>query len=167
MIVVLLVLGAVSSAFLAILAGGLLLPRQQAVSHSVTVRATPSVVWAHLVDPASYPLWQRRTHSVQLLGVAPRRWREFGTEGSFAFEVVSEVPHERFVATAVDDDVARRPERAFLLTASAEGTAVTYTERCTLANPISRFVFRYLWTANESVHDLLTDLRRVVEGASR
>lgn len=163
MIVVLLVLGAVCSAFLAILAGGLLLPRQQAVSRTVKVRASPAAVWARLADPAGYPAWQQRTSVVELLGSAPLRWREFGAEGSFAFEVTAEVPPQRLVAMAVDEDVARRPEREFLVTTVPEGTSVTYTERCTLPNPISRFVFRYLWTADDSVRELLADLRRAVE----
>jgi len=55
MIVVLLVLGSVCSAFLAILAGGLMLPRQQAVSRTLTLRARPEVVWSRLADPAGYP----------------------------------------------------------------------------------------------------------------
>lgn len=164
MLVVLLVLGAVSSAFIAILAGGLMLPRQQAVSRTITVRASPARVWSRIVEPAGYPSWRRHTSSVELLGSAPRRWREFGADGSFAFEVTAEFPAERLVAVAVDDDVARRPEREFLLRAEPEGTTVTYTERCTLANPISRFVFRYLWTADDTVREMLADLRRAVDG---
>jgi len=163
MIVVLLVLGSVCSGFVAILAGGLMLPRQQAVSRTLTVRASPEVVWSRLADPAGYPAWQRRTTSVELLGATPLRWREFGAEGSFAFEVTADEPVERFVAVAVDEDVARRPEREFLLAATPDGTCVTYTERCTLPNPISRFVFRYLWTADDTVRELLADLRRAVD----
>lgn len=163
MIVVLLVLGAVSAAFLAILAGGLMLPRQQAVTRTVRLHATPEIVWARVANPADYPTWRAHTASVELLGVAPLRWREFGAEGSFAFEVTAETPPERLVAIAVDDDVARRPEREFLLHREADGTTVTYTERCTLVNPIARFVFRYLWTADDTVREMLTDLRRAVD----
>jgi hypothetical protein len=163
MLVVLLVLGAVSSSFLAILAGGLMLPRQHAVSRSVTMRAVPDAVWSRVADPAGYPAWQRRTSSVDVLDSTPLRWREFGAEGSFAFEVTVVEVGERFVAVALDDDVARRPEREFLMRAVPDGTSVTYTERCTLDNPISRFVFRYLWTADDSVRDTLADLRRAVE----
>jgi uncharacterized protein YndB with AHSA1/START domain len=163
MIVVLLVLGAVCSAFLAILAGGLMLPRQQTVSRSVTVRASPAIVWSRIASPGDYPTWRSQTSSVQLLGVAPLRWREFGADGSFAFEVTAQSPPERLVAIAVDDDVARRPEREFLLRPTPEGTSVTYTERCTLVNPIARFVFRYLWTADDTVQAMLSDLRRAVD----
>jgi hypothetical protein len=163
MLVVLLVLGAVSSAFLAILAGGLMLPRQQAVSRTITVRAEPDAVWSRLCEPAGYPAWQRRTSSVDVLDTTPLRWREFGAEGSFAFEVTTVAAGARFVAVALDDDVARRPEREFLVSAVPDGTSVTYTERCTLDNPISRFVFRYLWTADDTVRETLADLRRAVE----
>jgi uncharacterized protein YndB with AHSA1/START domain len=163
MIVVLLVLGTACSAFIAILAGGLMLPRAQAVSRTMTVQASPDTVWDRVANPATYPAWRSHTSSVELLGTAPLRWREFGAEGSFAFEVTSTHPMERLVAVAVDDDVARRPEREFVLQPAPSGTIVTYTERCTLANPISRFVFRYLWTADDSVREMLTDLRRAVE----
>lgn len=163
MIVVLLVLGAVCSAFVAVLAGGLMLPRQQAVSRTITVRASPATVWSRIAGPANYPDWRTHTASVELLGTTPLRWREFGADGSFAFEVTAETPPERFVAIAVDDDVARRPEREFLLQPAADGTTVTYTERCHLANPIARFVFRYLWTADDTVRQMLTDLRRAVD----
>jgi uncharacterized protein YndB with AHSA1/START domain len=163
MIVVLLVLGAVCSAFVAILAGGLLLPRQQAVSRTIVVAAPPATVWSRVANPAAYPAWRTHTSSVELFDTAPLRWREFGAEGSYAFEAMIEDPPERFVAMAVDEDVARRPEREFLLQAAPEGTTVTYTERCTLANPISRFVFRYLWTADDAVREMVADLRRAVE----
>lgn len=163
MIVVLLVLGTVCSAFLAILAGGLMLPRQQTVSRSVTVRASPAIVWSRIANPGDYPTWRTHTSSVELLGTDPLRWREFGADGSFAFEVTAQSSLERLVAVAVDDDVARRPEREFVLSPASEGTTVRYTERCTLDNPISRFVFRYLWTADDTVQAMLTDLRRAVD----
>jgi uncharacterized protein YndB with AHSA1/START domain len=163
MVVVLLVLGGVASAFFAMLAGGLMLPRQQAVSRTVTMSAAPDVVWARVSDPTGYPSWQRRTTSVDVLGASPLRWREFGGDGSFAFEVTAEVAPERFVAVAVDDDVARRPEREYMLQRAEHGTTVTYTERCTLANPMSRFVFRYLWTADDTVRERLIDLQHAVD----
>lgn len=162
MIIVLLVMAAVVSTVFAVVAGGLLLPSRHVVSREVPLRATPDVVWTLLADPAGYPAWQRRVDSVELLGRAPLRWREFGDEGSVAFEVTTlDAPH-RFVAVAIDDDVERRPERAFELHATDDGTRVTCTERSTHANPIARFVYRYWLKPEPGIERLLTDLRRAL-----
>ena len=164
MVIVLLVMGPVVATVLAIVAGGLLLPARHESARQRVVRATPEAVWSLVADPAGYPAWRRGVTSVDLLGRAPLRWREFGQEGAFAFEVTRLEPPHVFSAMAIDDDVMRRPLRTLTLEARADGTLVTLTEQAELRNPITRFVCRYLLRPEPAMAQCLRDLQRALEG---
>lgn len=158
MVGILLAMGAVVATVVAVLAGGLLLPSRHVVARSRHLSVPPDVAWRRVADPARYAAWQRHVRSVDVLAAQPLRWREFTVEGAFAWEAsVVEAPH-RFVATSIDDDVQRRPERALHLEATDAGTRVTCTETAHHANPITRFVYRYLLRPEPAIDALLDDL---------
>lgn len=141
---VLFVMGAVVSVVIAMLVGGLMLPRTHTVARVVRLRAAPDAVWSLIADPAGYPSWRDTMSSVDIDGTAPLRWREYGDDGALAFEAVTvRAPHE-FMACVIDDDVARHSERCFTLTPDGDGTHVHYREQSSVKNPIARFVFRYI-----------------------
>lgn len=158
MVGILLVMGAVVATVVAVLAGGLLLPSRHVVQRARHLSVPLDVAWRRVADPARYAEWQRQVRSVDVLAAQPLRWREFTIEGAFAWEaIVVEAPH-RFVATSIDDDVQRRPERTVDLVASDGGTRVTCTETTLHANPITRFVYRYLLRPEPAIDALLDDL---------
>lgn len=142
--IVLFVMGAVVAVVLSMLVGGVLLPRAHDVTRVLQLRAAPDVVWSLIADPAGYPAWRDTMSSVDIEGTAPLRWREFGDDGSLAFEAIRvEAPH-RFAARLLDEDVARHEHREFTLEADGAGTRVVYREVSTVNNPIVRFVNRYI-----------------------
>lgn len=142
--IVLFVMGTIVSIVIALLVGGLLLPRTHTVARVMRLRAAPETVWSLIADPAGYPAWRDTMSSVDMDGTAPLRWREYGDDGALAFEAVTvHAPHE-FKARVIDDDVARQAERCFSLTPDGDGTHVLYQEQSSVNNPIARFVFRYI-----------------------
>ncbi len=142
--IVLFVMGAVVAVLVSMLVGGLMLPARQTVARAVRLRASPEAAWSLVADPAGYPAWRDTITSVEIEGTAPLRWREYGDDGALAFEAVTVEAPRRFTARAIDEDVARRPEREFRLVADEAGTRVEYVERTTTNNPVTRFVFRYV-----------------------
>lgn len=141
---VLFVMGTVVSVVVALLVGGLMLPRTHSVARAIRLRATPDTVWSLIADPAGYPAWRDTMSSVEVDGTAPLRWREYGDDGALAFEAVTVNAPNEFTARVIDDDVARQTERRFSLTADGDGTHVHYREQSSVNNPIARFVFRYI-----------------------
>ncbi len=142
--IVLFVMGAVVAVVLSMLVGGLLLPRAHDVTRVLRLRAAPDVVWSLIAEPAAYPTWRDTMSSVDIESTAPLRWREFGDDGSLAFEAVRVNAPQHFAARLLDDDVARHLEREFTLEPDSAGTRVVYRERSTVHNPIARFVNRYI-----------------------
>jgi hypothetical protein len=161
-LVVLLVLAAVVSMATAVLLGGLMLPREQVVERQLRVRARAPEVWALVADPLGFPTWLQRVRSVDPLGSAPLRWREFGEEGGVTWEAQHlNAPH-RFVASALDEDLARHPTREVCLEETDDGTLVTLREVAQLSNPVLRFVYRYWLRPEPGLVAYLGDLRRAL-----
>ncbi len=142
--IVLFVMGTVVSVFVAMLVGGLMLPRTHSVARVLRLRAAPDTVWSLIADPAGYPAWRDTMSSVDVDGTAPLRWREYGDDGALAFEAVTVLAPHEFIARVLDDDVARQSERRFALSPDGDGTRVHYVEQSSVNNPIARFVFRYI-----------------------
>jgi len=156
--IVLFVMGAVVAVVLSMLVGGLLLPRAHDVTRVLRLRAMPDAVWSLVADPAGYPTWRDSMSSVNIEGTAPLRWREFGDDGSLAFEAVRVNAPHHFAARLLDDDVARQIEREFTLEADGTGTRVVYRELSTVNNPIARFVNRYIMRRTGASDRLLVAL---------
>lgn len=166
MLVVLLVMSSVVAAVMAVLAGGLLLPKRHVVERARDLPAPPDVVWSRLAQPASYAAWQRQVRRVDWLTDAPMQWREFTTDGAFTWACTTcDAPHV-FTARVVDEDVQRRPERTLRLRAVDGGTRVTCTEVALHTNPIPRFVYRYLLRPEPQLDALLDDLARAIPAES-
>jgi uncharacterized membrane protein len=161
-LVVVLVFAVVVSASIAVLLGGLLLPREQVIERHTQLPASADAIWALLADPPGYPAWRRGVRAVDVLGTSPLRWREFGEEGGVAWQVqVREVPVLLRI-TATDEDLMRQPTRQFRLTAGDHGTQVSVRDTASLPNPVLRFVYRYLLRPEPALEALLADLRRAV-----
>ncbi len=156
-------MGAVVAVLLSMLVGGLLVPRAHDVTRVIRLRAAPDVVWSLIADPAGYPAWRDTMSSVDIDGTAPLRWREFGDDGSLAFEAVRVQPPRHFAARVLDDDVARQIEREFTLQADGEGTRVVYRELSTVNNPIARFVNRYIMRRTGPSDRLLSALATALD----
>ncbi len=156
--IVIFVMGGVVAVFLAMLAGGLMLPARTAHTRTVRLRATPDVVWSLIADPAGYPAWQDAVSSVDIDGRAPLRWREYSDDGSVGFEAANVQPPHHFTVHSLGDEAKRRTERVFVLEAEDGGTLLTYTEQSSTPNPIARFIGRYVNKRRTSADLLLSEL---------
>lgn len=156
--IVIFVMGLVVAAFIAMLAGGLMLPARNAHTRTVRLRATPDAVWSLIADPAGYPAWQDAVSSVDIDGRSPLRWREYTDNGSTAFEAEQLQPANRFTAHSIEDDASRRTERSFVLQHQDGSTLLTYTEHSNTPNPIARFIGRYLMKQRTAADRLLAEL---------
>ncbi len=156
--IVIFVMGLVVAVFASMLLGGLMLPRRQSITRATLVRAQPDAVWSLVADPAGYPAWRDSVSSVDVEGRAPLRWREYGDDGSTAFEANVVRAPVMFAAHSLNDDVANRTERLVELTDADGGTRVTYTENVTVSNPVTRFVTRYIIRRGGGAERWLTEL---------
>ena len=156
--IVIFVMGAVVAIFVAMLAGGLMVPARTANTRTIRLRATPDAVWSLIADPAGYPAWQDAVSSVDIEGRAPLRWREYTDNGSTGFEAAQLQPANRFTAHSLEDDANRRTERSFVLQHDDGGTLLTYTETCNTPNPIARFVGRYAMKNRAPADRLIAEL---------
>ncbi len=156
--IVIFVMGAVVAIFVAMLAGGLMLPARSAHTRTVRLRSTPDAVWSLIADPDGYPAWQDAVSSVDIDGRAPLRWREYTDDGSTAFEAATVQPPIEFAAHSLGDDASRRTERSFVLQDEDGNTVLTYTEHSNTPNPIARFIGRYVTRNRTSADRLLSEL---------
>lgn len=166
MLVVLLVMSAVVAMVTAVVAGGLLLPARHVITREREVNASPDSVWARVAAPTTYATWQRHVRRIESLTESPMRWREFTVDGAFTWQCTdAQAPH-RFVARVIDDDVQRQTERAVALEPTGNGTRIRCTEAAVHANPIPRFVYRYLLRPEPQLDALLDDLVRTIDAAA-
>jgi uncharacterized protein YndB with AHSA1/START domain len=160
--IVLFAMGTVVAIIISMLVGGLMLPARHSTTRALLLTASPDVVWSLVADPAGYAAWRDGVTSVDVEGRAPLRWREFGDDGALAFEASAVQAPQTFRAHTLDDDVARRTERDFHLAPQDGGTRLVYTEHMTVANPIARFVYRYIMRRHGAIDALLGDLARAL-----
>lgn len=151
-------MGLVVAVFVSMLLGGLMLPSRLSTTRVMQLRAPADTVWSLIADPARYATWRDAVSSVDMDGQTPMRWREYGDDGSLAFEAHIMHAPTQFAAHSLDDDVARRTERMFTLTVVHAGTQVSYTESVSVGNPVARFVFRYIIKRTGATQRMLTDL---------
>ncbi len=156
--IVIFFMGLVVAVFVSMLLGGLMLPRMVSTTQVVLLRAQPDVVWSLVADPAGYHTWRDSVSSVDLEGRDPLRWREYGDDGSVAFEANVVRAPIMFAAHSLDDDIARRTERLFELTTVDGLTQVAYSEKVSIGNPVARFVMRYIIRRGGAAQRLLAEL---------
>lgn len=156
--IVIFVMGVVVAIFVAMLAGGLMLPARNAHKRTVRLRVPADAVWSLIADPAGYPAWQDAVSSVDIEGRAPLRWREYTDNGSIGFEAATVQPPHNFTAHSLGDDASRQTQRSFVLQDEDGTTLLTYTEHSNTPNPIARFIGRYVMKRRTSVDLLLSEL---------
>ncbi len=156
--IVIFVMGLVVAVFMSMLLGGLMLPSRQSTTRVMLVRAPADAVWSLVADPAGYHTWRDSVSSVDIEGRAPLRWREYGDDGSMAFEADDVRAPSLFAAHSLDEDTARRTERLVELADVEGGTRVSYTEHVSISNPVARFVMRYVIRTGGATQRLLTEL---------
>jgi uncharacterized protein YndB with AHSA1/START domain len=125
-----------------------ILPRQHTVSRTVTLRRSPSEVYAAIRDFAATPSWRKDVKRVTLLDAS--RFREESRHGTVTYEVVEDVPGRRLVTRIVDQDLGYSGRWTYQLEPAPEGTLLRITEDGDVSNVLfrvlSRFVFGHATT---------------------
>ncbi|HXE58664.1 MAG TPA: SRPBCC family protein [Gemmatimonadales bacterium] len=139
-------IGVVAAAALAVVAIGLALPRAHVAAASRTVTGAPGAVWATVVDFERYPTWHPDVVRVEREAVAGREtWRETYRGGeTVRYETTEADPPRRLVRTIADPDGPFRGRWEIRLEPAEGGTRVTITERGEVPNPVFRFVARFV-----------------------
>lgn len=158
---VLIVVGSLAAlvALMAII--GALLPRDHVAGASITVRQTPDSVWKVIRDLGGAPRWWAEMKSSVRSADKDghERWEQDVGGFKMALLVESEEPPRRLV-TRIDSPPGASFGGAWTyeIAPTPEGSRVTVTERGWIANPIFRFMSRFMFGYYGSVEKYLRAL---------
>jgi uncharacterized protein YndB with AHSA1/START domain len=144
---------------------GMLLPSTYVAAESARYRQPPPEVWATLVDLANLPAWDPL---VQRMERRPDRnghpvWRELNGDGSVTYEVAQAEPPRRLVLRVLANDAPFRGAWTFDLAPGPPdegGSRLTLTARGQIANPLFRFLLRFVYGSDRALAIYLTALGR-------
>ena len=159
-----LVLGALVSLLLAVVAFGYALPVAHVATGEAQLAAPPERVFAVLHGVEDYAKWRSDVDSVEIVARAPvLRWREGSDGNAVTFELQQTDPPRQMVTRIADRTLPFGGSWTFVLQPSGSGTRLTITENGEVYNPLfrvmSRFVFGHTATIEKYLEDLQNRLR--------
>ena len=159
-----LVLGALVSLLLAVVAFGYALPVAHVATGEAQLTAPPERVFAVVHGVEDYAKWRSDVEAVEIVARAPKlQWRERGDNGTIAFELEGSDPPRQMVTRIADRTLPFGGSWTFVLQPSGAGTRLTITENGEVYNPLfrvmSRFVFGHTATIEKYLEDLQVYLR--------
>lgn len=143
---------------------GALLPRAHVAASAVTLRQPPDTLWRTMRDLGGLTTWlPQMKESNRGTDPAGREVWDQKTKDGWAMRMIvtEDIPPTRFVTT-----IDSTPGAAFggswtyEIAATPDGSRVTVTERGWIANPIFRFLARFVFGYHGSLDDYLTALGR-------
>jgi uncharacterized protein YndB with AHSA1/START domain len=159
------VLGVLAVVIVAVLAVGYTLPVAHVAARSESLAAAPDRVFAVLTDVEGHPKWRSDLKNVEVLSAGPsRRWREHGSNGAIAFEIVEVSPPSRLVSRIADPDLPFGGTWTYELAAEGSGTRLTITERGEVYNPLFRFMSRFVFGHTATMERFIEELKKYLEG---
>ena len=143
---------------------GLMLPQGHIASRTVIINRPAMDVWRTLTRPEDFPSWRRSVTRVEVLGRDPLRWREDGSDGPLALQVIESREPFRLVTEIADKDLPFGGRWAYDLKQADQGSAgpteLTITEHGEVYNPVFRFVSRFVIGHTATIDAYLTDLQK-------
>ena len=158
---VLIVVGAVAAlvALMAII--GLFLPREHQAGAWVTLRQPAESVWQVVRDLGGLPRWwaQMKLSERDTTRAGVERWRQEMSGFKSALVVEADEPPHRLV-TRIDSPPGASfgGSWTYEIAPVTEGTRVTVTERGWIANPVFRFMSRFIFGYYGSLEGYLVAL---------
>ena len=153
---VLIVLGILLVAVLAIVVIGRRLPVAHVATKSVQLAASPDSVFALISTPENYTQWRTDVKKVDVAtenGVT--RFREEGGNGAILFEITEKTAPRRFVTKIADKSLPFGGRWIYEITPTAGGSELRITEEGEVYNPIFRFVSRYVMGHTATIESYL------------
>jgi uncharacterized protein YndB with AHSA1/START domain len=158
---VLIVLGILLVAILAIVVIGWSLPVKHVATKSVQLSAPADSVYALISTPENYTSWRADVKKVDVTtenGVT--RFREEGGNGPILFEITEKVPPRRFVTTIAYKSLPFGGRWIYEVVPAAAGSRLTITEEGEVYNPVFRFVSRYIMGHTATIDGYLQALQK-------
>ncbi|HEX6590266.1 MAG TPA: SRPBCC family protein [Longimicrobiales bacterium] len=155
-------LAVVVALLLAVVAIGLLLPREHVASVRVRYAAAPRDVYETIANVAHGAEWRSGVERVELLpdSAGMVRWRETADWGTLAFERIVDEPGRRIVARIVDEGQGFGGTWTWEIEADGAGSVVTISEAGYVDNPFYRFMSRFVMGYYASLETYARDLGR-------
>ena len=147
----------------AIVVVGALLPKSHVAHSTARYAAKPDVVWAAISDYRSYPQWRSDVRGVDVLPPANGNpsWREHGSNGDVAYEIVESRPPMRLVTRIADPKLPFGGTWEYdLQPAPGGGSLLTITEHGEVYNPVFRFMSRFVIGRHLTMNRYLRSLGR-------
>ncbi len=141
---------------------GALLPREHVAMKIVELPDPPAKVYAAIRDVEHAPSWRSGVSKVEILPKQGerQRYREFGDDGPITFDILQDVPEQRFVVQIADIHLSFGGRWVFQLSPSESGgTKLSLAEVGDIPNPLIRFFAHYFFGFHGSIEQYLTDLR--------
>jgi uncharacterized protein YndB with AHSA1/START domain len=145
---VLIVLGVLGALVALMAVIGLLLPREHVAGASITLRQPAESVWQVIRDLGAVPTWwpeMKRSERTPSPGTV-ERWQQEVGGFKMGLVIETDAPPRRLV-TRIDSPpgAAFGGAWTYEIVPAPEGSRVTVTERGWIANPIFRFLSRFLF----------------------
>jgi uncharacterized protein YndB with AHSA1/START domain len=147
MMVVLIAVGVLVVAAIAVVVTGVLLPVGHTATRTAHFNRPPEAVWAAISDVDGFPGWRPGVTRVEHLPVAGdrARWREHDRHGKTTFEVVEATLPSRLVVRIADKGLPYGGTWTYAVApAAGGGSTLTVTEDGEVYNVVFRFVSRFV-----------------------
>jgi hypothetical protein len=155
--VLLVVVGLLAGAVIAIVAVGALLPVNHTETRTVTLRQSPDEVWKTVSDVDGYPSWRPGVRSIKRLDDG--FWQEYDGRQLVTYEQVEATPPTRFVTRIADERLPYGGTWTVQVAPAADGgAAVTVTEDGEVYNPVFRFMSRFVFGHRATIDRYLAAL---------
>jgi uncharacterized protein YndB with AHSA1/START domain len=160
--IILFILAGLVAIIVLMFAIGVMLPKAHTAAVRIALRAPAQNVYDAIADVERGTTWRTGLKQVEVLEREPLRWRETADWGKLTFVREEAVPPSRIVARIADEsegfggtwtyEIATSPNQA--------GSTVTITENGTVANPMFRFMSRFVFGQYRSLETYARDLAK-------
>lgn len=123
------------------------LPAEHKTTREAEFPRSAESVWSAINDFRALPAWMPGVRRVQSLDPVDgrERWLYDTTEGEMTIEVVARTPPTALTIRSVSSDLPFGGTWTHRISPTADGCVVTVRESGWLANPLFRFMFRYVF----------------------
>ena len=138
------------------------LPREHEVTREAEFPHGVERLWSTISDFPSVPAWMPGVRGVQRVDAVDgkERWLYQTAEGDMTIEVVTRSAPAELTIRTVNSDLAFGGTWMHRISPTAAGSLLTITETAWIANPLFRFMFRYVFGPASTVDASLAALGR-------
>jgi uncharacterized membrane protein len=137
---------------------GYFLPVTHQAVHIVKLKHAPGMVWSVITDRKNFPAWRKGLKKVDVQD--GKHWTEESGDGTISYEEESAVVNQIMVTRIANKDLPFGGSWTFELKPDEGGAQLTITENGEVYNPIFRFMSKYVFGHQATLHQYADDLSR-------